>query len=192
MLKVSEVIPSLELKAIYPETSIVEAARTMNDAEIGALAVINPYGQLIGIVTERDLLRYALVFGKDPSSTTVEEIMTRDVEVIDKDASTLQAMEKMTRRGCRHLPVMDGEQVIAMLSAKDLLRAELRHREQVMTDAIRVISQESDLKVTILWQCQNCGNRRYSMYHPQACSRCKSVNSFSLLDLTVDDSRENS
>ena len=186
MLKIIDIIPSLQLWAVHPDTTLLEAARIMNEADIGALAVINDYGQLIGIITERDLIRRVLVQSADPNDIRVDAVMTRDVEVIDKDASTLQALEKMTRRRCRHLPVMDGDKVMTMLSVKDLLRAELKHREQVMADAIRILSAESRLSVTMLWRCNRCGERMGSVDHPKTCPHCRAENSFHLVDITIE------
>ncbi len=183
MQKIRDIIPSLELWATGPDASIAEAARVMTNAGIGALAVVNEYGQLIGIITERDLITRVMVHGVDPENVKVRDVMTRDVEVVELNAPTLTALEKMTRRNCRHLPVMDGDQVVSMLSVKDLLRAELKYREQMMSQAIGELAHHSEKDVMLIWQCHACGHTVEMLDYPHQCPQCEHENTLSLKEI---------
>lgn len=185
MQKVRDIISSLVLWATRPEASVSEAARVMAEAEVGALAVVNEYGQLIGIITERDLITRVMVQGLNPDEVKVQEVMTSDVEVVEIDASTLTALEKMTRRNCRHLPVLDGGQVVSMLSAKDLLRAELKYREQMVSEVIGELVNSSHQEVRLIWQCQVCNHQLYLMDYPVECPKCKNEQSFILREIKI-------
>jgi signal-transduction protein with cAMP-binding, CBS, and nucleotidyltransferase domain len=163
MLKVRDILPSLEVWVTFPEATVLEASRLMAEHQVGALPVVNEYGQLIGIVTERDVLYQVVARERDPRQTSVADIMTRDVEVVDLDDSSLQALYKMSVRRCRHLPVVHDNQVVGMLSIKDILWAELR-RQQAAAQAASP-AEVHDFRLTA-WM------------PPDECPRCRAFNSF--------------
>ncbi|HEX9377430.1 MAG TPA: CBS domain-containing protein [Actinomycetota bacterium] len=96
-----------------------EVASRMQFNEIGALAVID-HGSLVGIITERDLVR-AVADGTDTELTPAGEYMTEDPVVVAPDADVHEAVTRMLDIGVRHLPVMSGGRLLGMVSARDLL-----------------------------------------------------------------------
>jgi CBS domain-containing protein len=117
---------------------VAEAVREMNDKGVGALVVMEA-GRLVGIFTERDVLRRIVDADRDPALTKVAQVMTRDPFTIDIGARVDDAMATMTQRRFRHLPVVEQGEVVGMISIGDVLRwVTLSQEEQIkaMSDYI--------------------------------------------------------
>jgi CBS domain-containing protein len=100
--------------------SIRQATRLMNEHGIGSLLVTGG-NRLVGIFTERDVLRRVVAEGRSPDSTTVGEVMTRDVVCCPPEASVEEAADIMRRRRVRHVPVVDrDESVMGLVSIGDI------------------------------------------------------------------------
>jgi CBS domain-containing protein len=109
-----------DVLTVAPEDTIGEAAQKMVDREVSSAAV-SDYGRLIGILTERDLTR--AVAGRTHSSEArVREWMTPDPVTLGPAASPKEAAEIMLDRGFRHIPVVDGERAIGIVSIRDVAR----------------------------------------------------------------------
>jgi CBS domain-containing protein len=108
-----------EVFTIEVDESLAAAASSMHFNEIGALPVFDR-GSFVGIITERDLVR-ALAEDEDPQSTIVREYMTPDPVSITPDTSLGQAADRMLQMGVRHLPVVLGDDIVGMVSVRDLL-----------------------------------------------------------------------
>jgi CBS domain-containing protein len=117
MPSVSEIMTA-DVLGLDPATSLVEAARRMNERRVGAV-VVTEGNRLVGIVTERDILRAVATGGVDGP---VAEAMTHSPETIGPDESAGQAAALMIHGGFRHLPVVDGDNVVGMVSIRDLVR----------------------------------------------------------------------
>jgi CBS domain-containing protein len=117
MPSVSEIMTP-DVLGLDPATSLVEAARRMNERRVGAVVVMEG-NRLVGIVTERDILRAVATGGVDGP---VAEAMTHSPETIGPDESAGQAAALMIHGGFRHLPVVDGDDVVGMVSIRDLVR----------------------------------------------------------------------
>lgn len=104
---------------IEPTASALEAAQRMNEVKIGSLVVLRE-GRLAGIVTERDLLTRVVAMQRDPATTRVEEVMTRDVLTCTPDTPMGEARQLMREHRVRHLPVYDGDRIVGMVSIGDL------------------------------------------------------------------------
>jgi CBS domain-containing protein len=110
---------SRDLLSVTPDLSLTEVAQRMVERDIGA-ALVAQGDRLVGILTERDVLRaVAKGIGED---TTVADWMTADPDTMTPDESTEQAAVLMIHGGFRHLPLMEGDQVVGMLSIRDLMR----------------------------------------------------------------------
>lgn len=125
--------------SVSPETTILDAVRTMTDAGIGAVLVLKA-GELVGILTERDVLR---AFAKDPTSCSnlrVSDRMTTKVVTGTPDDDVDQVMALMTARRFRHLPILSDGRVAGILSIGDVLKAKTRETEKtakMLEDYIR-------------------------------------------------------
>jgi CBS domain-containing protein len=111
-------VMSRNLAVIDPSSSLVEAARAMVDRRVGSVLVLDG-DRLAGILTERDILRVAASGSLEGRS--VKQCMTRDPESIAPDAELDHAAVLMLHGGFRHLPVVEGERVVGMLSMRDLM-----------------------------------------------------------------------
>jgi CBS domain-containing protein len=102
-------------------TPIRDIARQLADNDIGSVIVCNPDRQLQGMVTDRDLAVGVLAAGLDPESTTAQDLVSgREVVTIGADDSVDEAIRTMKEHAVRRLPVIDGQQVIGMVSQADL------------------------------------------------------------------------
>jgi CBS domain-containing protein len=101
-------------------TPLREAAEHMCDRGIGASLVLNGSGALVGILTERDVLRAVAQGGVE--GTNVAAWMTRDPDTVGVEDTTRQAAELMVRGGFRHVPVVDGDKPVGIVSIRDLMR----------------------------------------------------------------------
>lgn len=107
-------------ETVTPETTLADAAKVMERADIGDVLIVDGTGQLRGIVTDRDIAIRAVAEGRDPNTTTVEEIMTPTVETVSSSATVREAIETMRRHDIRRLPVVDGGSPIGIVSLGDL------------------------------------------------------------------------
>ncbi|MFL6241207.1 MAG: cyclic nucleotide-binding/CBS domain-containing protein [Actinomycetes bacterium] len=106
---------------IGPAHTLREAARVMADRKVGAAVVIDPDTSGVGILTERDVLN-ALGKGLDPDREAAGDHLTSDLVFATPDWTLEQAAQAMIRGGFRHLVVMDGDEVVGMLSVRDIVR----------------------------------------------------------------------
>ncbi|GIW14115.1 MAG: inosine-5-monophosphate dehydrogenase [Tepidiforma sp.] len=123
---------------IERSATVADAVRQMNEKGIGALLVVES-GRPVGIFTERDVLRRVVDAGRDPASTHVAEVMTREPVTISPDWHVEEAMELMTSHRFRHLPVIEDGNLVGMISIGDLMRWVTIHQEdhiRQMTDYI--------------------------------------------------------
>jgi CBS domain-containing protein len=122
MKPVSELLRSRNttLWHVKPEDTVFDALKVLAEHEVGALMVMER-GRLVGILSERDYTRKVALQGRSSKETTVAEIMTRDVLVVTPQTRTRDCMALMSQRKIRHLPVVDGDSVLGMISIRDIL-----------------------------------------------------------------------
>lgn len=123
MKQIAELIEGQTLTVLDSGDKVREAARRMAERNIGAAAVVDE-GKLTGIFSERDLMSRVVAQGLNPDSTTVGDVMTRELVVIDPHADIDAALETMHSIGSRHLPVVDDGKLVGMLSIRDLLEVD--------------------------------------------------------------------
>ena len=124
MLKlVPDVVSGQEIRALTETASARDAGALMTTHDISAVVVNNAAGQLIGIVTERDLSRRVVAEGRDAASTPLAAIMTREPTTLSATDTAYDAMQTMRRLLVRHLPVVEDGRVVAMVSVRDLRHA---------------------------------------------------------------------
>ena len=106
------------------ELTVEQASRLMKEERVGALLVLDG-GRLAGIFTERDALFRVIAEGRDPARTRLQEVMTVNPRTIAPDRPFGHALHMMHEGGFRHVPVLDGERPIGVVSARDALGPEL-------------------------------------------------------------------
>jgi len=132
MMLIRHVIRDREPYSMKATASVQDAAEFMASRNIGAVCVVDENGNLIGVFSERDVLRRVVVLRRDPSSVKVGDVTSELRAVINCDETPHQALERMELIGTRHLPVVDGERWVGMLSMRDLMRVELSEQGDVI------------------------------------------------------------
>lgn len=112
------------VETISPETSVLDASLIMNNQHIGSLLVVGAEGGLVGIVTERDFLRRVIAEKRDPEQTRVSQIMTRAILTCTPDTKLDEVRSTMRDRRVRHMPVIESDRLVGMISIGDLNFAE--------------------------------------------------------------------
>lgn len=125
--------------SVSPDTSVLEAIKKMADRAVGALLVLDQ-GKPVGIVSERDYARKVILQGRSSQETPVKEIMTTRVVCARPDLSVEECMAIMTDKRIRHLPVMEGDQVLGMISIGDLVKAIIAEQQFIIEQLERYIA----------------------------------------------------
>src|SRR5436305_5790220 len=122
---IRDVIRDREPYSMKASASVMDAAEFMAQRHIGAVCVMDESGKLMGVFSERDLLNRVVVPRHNAATMKLGEVTSKLRAVIRCDETPHQALERMEQIGSRHLPVVDGERWVGMLSMRDLLRVEL-------------------------------------------------------------------
>jgi CBS domain-containing protein len=118
-------IKGSQVHSIGPDQSVLDAVTVLMEHRIGALLVRDGAGAVVGVISERDVLRECLHRSRALGDIRVRDAMTRDLIVCVLDDDIGYAMSVVTKNRVRHLPVMDGDQVAGMISIGDLVKASL-------------------------------------------------------------------
>jgi CBS domain-containing protein len=117
---VPDIVQPVNVASVKTDDTALSAAVIMRDRKIAALIVVDDKGDLIGIVTERDMVFRLTAAGKDAATTKISEIMTTNPDTLAPGDSASDALELMQTRKYRHLPVTEGRKCIAIVSVRDL------------------------------------------------------------------------
>ena len=120
---IPDVVPRRNIRTVKESTSIIECAKLLTEIHVAAMIVVDDVGKLIGIITERDMVQRVLAKGLDPIKTTVGKIMTANPDTLSPEDAAMDALELMTSRNYRHLPVVEDGRCVAMVSIRDLYAA---------------------------------------------------------------------
>jgi len=127
------------IHAIRPEAPVLDAIRLMAEAHIGAVLVMDG-PRLVGILSERDYARKVVLQGRSSSDTPVSEIMTSNVLTTWSLDTSDRCMQTMTEHRIRHLPVIDGDDVVGIVSIGDLVKAVIEDQQAELDSLQRYIA----------------------------------------------------
>lgn len=139
---IRDVIKNQSVVALPGTASVRQAAQEMAKHRIGAVVIVDD-GTLSGIFTERDGLFRVLAEGRDPDTTSLDQVMSAKLSTIAPDRPLLHALHIMHDHGFRHMPVVQGGKPVGMLSIRDALDYELVHfvkeieKKEALTEIIR-------------------------------------------------------
>jgi CBS domain-containing protein len=128
-----------EVFAIGPDAPVIDAVRLMAEKSIGAVLVMQG-GRLVGILSERDYARKVVLQGRASSDTPVRDIMTANVVSVRLDDSADRCMQIVTERRIRHLPVLDNDAVLGVVSIGDLVKAVIEDQQLELDQLQRYIA----------------------------------------------------
>lgn len=128
---IRKLVRNQKLISAPPSSTVHQAVVLMERFNVGAIPVID--GEtLIGVFSERDLLTRVVMPERDPRTTRLSEVMTKEVITTTPNIPLSVCLRRMAQHGCRHLPVISQGRVVAMLSSRDLLFAKLEdQREEI-------------------------------------------------------------
>ncbi|HET9733981.1 MAG TPA: CBS domain-containing protein [Burkholderiales bacterium] len=124
MTTVTQILKSKPDRTVYtiaPTASVLEAVQLMAAKNIGGLLVLEA-GNVVGVVTERDLARKAFAMARPAQQTPVREIMTTQVMYVSPERTTEECLALMTENRFRHLPVLDKGKLVGLVSIGDLVK----------------------------------------------------------------------
>jgi CBS domain-containing protein len=116
---VPDVISGQTLQKVSPRENVRLCAKMMRDKKIAAVLVMEN-DRLVGIVTERDMTARVIAAGLNPDTAVAADIMTANPDTLSPDDTASDAISMMRRRNYRHLPVVEGDRVVGMVSERDL------------------------------------------------------------------------
>jgi len=128
MSTIRHLLKDRETYTVDSQQTVFEVARFMVERNIGAVPVLDR-GKLVGIFSERDIMKRVLAEGKDPKRSKVSEVMTPDPLVVTADESFENCMLLMKQHGFRHLPIVDDQKLLGLVSLRDLLLHEVDEKD---------------------------------------------------------------
>ncbi|MEP6634473.1 MAG: CBS domain-containing protein, partial [Luteimonas sp.] len=128
-----------EVFAIGPDAAVIDAIRLMAEKRIGAVLVMQE-GRLVGILSERDYARKIVLEGRSSKDTPVRDIMTAQVIGVGLQDDLQRCMQVVTENRIRHLPVLDGDAVLGVISIGDLVKAVIEEQQLELDHLQRYIA----------------------------------------------------
>jgi CBS domain-containing protein len=129
MTKLRDIMVPDFVHAVQTGATVADAVATMRDRNVGIVAVLDG-NRLVGLVSERDVVRRVVALGDDPTTTGVDTIMTTEIVFASPDEAFQDAVQLMDTANIRHLPVVENGVLLSMVSVRDLLRVELHARRE--------------------------------------------------------------
>lgn len=142
MITVAQVLQNkkiTEISTITPNATVLEAITLMSSKGIGAVVVVDSE-RVVGILSERDYTRKIALMQRTSDHTTVAEIMTSKVLSVGRSHSVDECLELMTERHIRHLPVLDQDRLIGVISIGDLVKATMEQQKTLIEQLQQYIS----------------------------------------------------
>jgi CBS domain-containing protein len=128
MMRIYDLINNQDTYRADENQTVLEVAQSMVARNIGAVPVLRD-GILVGIFSERDLMKRVVAECRDPRTTRLDEVMTEDPLTVEPGETVENCMVLMRRHGFRHLPVCEGRKLVAVISLRDLLLHDLTEKD---------------------------------------------------------------
>ena len=128
MKTIGALVGDRELYHVVSDMTVREVAAYMTERRVGAVAVLEGT-RLAGIVSERDIMGRVVARSANPDTTRVKDVMTRELVVAHAGDTHEEGLRKMKQAGCRHLPVVEGDRLVGMVSQRDLLQVDLTEKD---------------------------------------------------------------
>ena len=120
-----------EIISVSPDTLVIDAIRMMNNRKVGALLVLQN-NKLVGILSERDYARKVILNNRSSSETSVNEIMTAELKTVNPEQTVDECMVIMSENHIRHLPVVDKDEPVGILSIMDVVKNIISEKEFII------------------------------------------------------------
>jgi CBS domain-containing protein len=142
LLQLCDEVPA----TVSADTSVADAIDTMLDRRVGAVAVVDAQFRVIGIFTERDVLRKVALSGRSPHNIVVAEVMTRHVEMATPSTTAAEALTVMIDAHFRHLPIVDANGLLlGMLSIRNLLEDKVADLSRQLESLEQYVSNDDNI-----------------------------------------------
>ena len=129
MLTISSLLKSRgSIWTVAPDNTVLDALHILAERNIGVVPVVED-GKLVGIFSERDYARRVILLGRTSKDTQVSQVMTENVVTVNPDDNIEDCMKIVVNKGFRHLPVVEDDELVGVISANDLLAEVIRSRE---------------------------------------------------------------
>ena len=153
-----KVLDAMTMKpvTVLPDTSLKECSRLMEKEHVGTL-IIKDNGNLLGVITEQDIVRKLVAKGVNPVDKKVDDYMEKGIETIGPEVDIYEALIKMKDLNIRHLPVVDSGEMVGLLTLKDILKIEPQLFDLLVEKF--VIREETRKPIQSVKEgiCQGCG-----------------------------------
>ena len=126
--------------SVNPDQVVYEALQLMAEKDIGALPVIDNEGKMIGMFSERDYARKLVLHGITSRETKVSDIMSTELYTVNPGMSTLECMAVMTEKKVRHLPVLDHNKIVGIVSIGDIVNQIIHEQDVTIKDLEKYIT----------------------------------------------------
>lgn len=128
MTSIRQLLGNRPLFAMQGDATVQAAAEYMAENNIGAVPVMDG-SRLVGIFSERDVINRVIAKSLAPAAVRVRDVMTKTIVVAESDETHEDCLRKMKQANCRHLPVVEGETLLGVLSLRDLLQVEITEKD---------------------------------------------------------------
>jgi CBS domain-containing protein len=125
-----------DIVTVEPTRTVTEVVNVLDSKRIGAVLVLDAAQQLLGIVSERDIVKCLATHGARTLEMTAGQLMTRDLKTVTRETTVVEAMTMMTAGRFRHIPVLEDGQLIGLISIGDVVKARIMQAEQEV-DSLR-------------------------------------------------------
>lgn len=143
MISVKQILADKAISEVWsvpPTQSVIDTLHLLSEKNIGAVVVLDN-GKLVGIFSERDYARKGIIQGRKAKSTPISEVMTPKVFTVDPSTTITECMDMLGQKRIRHLPVLDNDRVIGVISIGDVVKSIMSEQKQRINYLEQYITQ---------------------------------------------------